>query len=44
MTFSLDRLSSRAKRGDLILSRYQHGIATFATLFATMSTATSTRE
>jgi len=40
----LKKLSLRAKRGDLIILRDQHEIATFATLFATESTATSTRE
>jgi len=36
--------SNRRKRGDLIILRDKHEIATFATLFATESTATSTRE
>jgi hypothetical protein len=36
--------SDRKERGDLIILRNQHEIATFATLFATESTATSTRE
>jgi hypothetical protein len=36
--------SDRRERGDLMMIRQKHEIATFATLFATESTATSTRE
>jgi hypothetical protein len=36
--------SNRRERGDLMMIRQKHEIATFATLFATESTATSTRE
>jgi hypothetical protein len=36
--------SDRRECGDLIILRDQHEIVTFATLFATESTATSTRE
>jgi hypothetical protein len=36
--------NDRRERGDLIILRDKHEIATFATLFATESAATSTRE
>jgi hypothetical protein len=36
--------SNRRERGELIILRDLHEIATFATLFATESKATSTRE